>query len=125
MPQGVDFGLVSFFANKWIVVRNTTVISNSQDFAAMVLRILRLVAAVDYEKSSVTAEGNSRRAGAHVGNKDIAHIGECLAVPASTGYGVGGAFASIERLCVGEIDELVFRKSWMQRDIHQTVDGAW
>src|SRR5207302_1575970 len=54
MPERIDFGFVSGAADKWVVVGNTAVVAKAQHFAAVALRVLRIVAAIGHEDRAVT-----------------------------------------------------------------------
>src|SRR5262245_7643237 len=123
MPHRVNLGLVTLTTDEWVVRGNTTVVTNSQNFTAVILRILRFITTVGHEDRAVASKRDPRRAKPRFRYKDVADLCESLAIPTSARKRVGRPRA-FERLRVGEIDQVVFGKMRMQRDIHQTVDSA-
>src|SRR5499433_3820861 len=123
MPQRVNLGLVALTSDEWVVRRDTTVVTNSQNFTAMILRILRFITTVGHEDRAVASKRNARRAKSRFRYENVTHLCEGLAIPASTRERIGRPRA-FKRLRVREVDQVVFGKMRMQRDVHQTMDGA-
>ena len=107
------------FPHERIVGRNTAVVAQTQDFAAQSIRILRISACGAHVEHAVAAEGNARSAGFRQ-NEDVLHVGKRAAIPAPA-RDRGGSFSAIQRLGVGEINEVIFGKSRMERDVHVAV----
>src|SRR2546425_4656777 len=123
MTERVDLWLVALAPDERIVVRNASVIAKSQQFAAIVLGILWCVAAIGHEQGAIPAECDSRRTITRLRDKDIPHVYERFAVPASACDGVGRPVA-FQRLRIREIHEMIFSKTWVQREVHQSVNSA-
>src|SRR5207247_323890 len=75
MPKRIDLGFVPVASDEWVVAWNAAVVAKPQHFAAVVLGVLRIVAAVGHEDGAVTAERDARRAGAGRHHEDVADFG--------------------------------------------------
>ncbi len=84
--------------------------------------IVRDVAGDSLEKLAFAAEGNAGWA-APLRHEDILNVFERVAFPTRTCHG-GDLLLIANRLGVADIDEMVLRKTGMQRDVHISVDSA-
>src|SRR5678816_462015 len=87
----------------------------------MCLRVLWIVAPVGHEDGAVTTERNPRCSIARLRHENIAKLDQRLAVPLSAGE-ADCSLVSIQGLRIREIDEMVLRKTRVQRDIHQAMN---
>src|SRR5262245_58047499 len=128
VSERVDLRLRASFSGERVVWRNASIVSDSEDLAALVtgilreVRILRRAASGGDVEHAVLAERDARRAGG-IEDEDVFDVGERLAVEASARDGDGAALL-VERFRVGEIQELVLGELWMQCDVHVAVNGA-
>ena len=125
VAQCVDLGLVARLAGKGVVGRHGAVVRQPQHLAAQVVRILCALAASAagrHVEHAVAAEGNARRAAGALGDEEVLHRRQRLAVPRAARQRQRALIGS-ERLRVGEVDVAVLGKARVQRDVHQAREA--
>ena len=127
VPKGEDFRSIAGAAREWIVRRNGAVVAQAQDLAAQtcgVLRDLADIAAGRHVDHAVAAEDDAavqaRVAFVGLRHQEIADVGERAAFePASRERRC--AFAVLDGLGVGEVDQPIVGEPRMERDVHEAA----
>src|SRR5580704_1224112 len=111
MPDRVDLRFGAGMPDKRIVLRDGAVVIQPQHLSAMRGRTLRVVAGDGHEKRAIAAECNARGT-APLGHEDIPRFHEPAAIPTPSRYSSYPTFL-VERLGVGQINEMILRKTGM------------
>ena len=127
VAKGEDFRPVAGAACERVVRRNGTVVAEAEDLATQTRRVLRDladIAAGRHVDHAVAAEDEAavqpRVAFVGLRHEEIANVGERAAIePAPRERRC--AFAVLDGLGVGEVDQPVVGETWMERDIHQAA----
>src|SRR5436309_10898321 len=125
MTERKDLRLVAGSSNERIVRRRRSVVAKAESFAAMAHQVLSALierASHSHEQIAIRRKHDSRCGRPpivyRVSDENIADIEEGLAVETSSCKRRRDSF--LQRFRIREINELVFRKPRMQRDVHQS-----
>src|SRR4026208_2223295 len=129
MTERIDLRLISGLADERIVWRHAAVISQPNDFATVILCVLRALLLLPFPDRQIQKVGTIERDAAtivrvrlapRVGDEDVLDVGERGPIE-SAARQCRRREIVVARLRVGQIDEAILRERRMQRDVEQTA----